>query len=198
MSGAAALAHVGAPIGGFDAVAADLRQGEPVDLLRRVSAFRGPVAKRGSEPVGHGAEFKPEHHLAHRIVSLHAALLRRKLCVVVFLARSDDRPPLSPTRRAPSCPPRRCTAAGCAPTRICTRTPIAVHHGGRRRGPLHRDPCRPRPGRRARQWMPSHPTFPAPEEDGDSVHLRPRCCLTLDGRKAKVRNWQRAIGAGHA
>ena len=52
---AAALEEIAAAVGGLDAVAVDVRQGELADLPRHLGAFGGPVAEARPEPVRHGA-----------------------------------------------------------------------------------------------------------------------------------------------
>ena len=73
-----AVEQVATPIGGLDAVAVDVRQGELADLPRCLGAFGGPVPEAGAESVRHGADLQLPHHLAHRMVALHAALLGRE------------------------------------------------------------------------------------------------------------------------
>ena len=63
---AAAVEEVGAHVGGLDAVAVDVRQGEFADVARRVGAFGSPVpeAARG-QAVGHRAEIDVPQRTVH-------------------------------------------------------------------------------------------------------------------------------------
>ena len=52
----AALEQVAAAVGGLDAVAVDMRQGEFADVAGRLGTLRGPVPEAGAEAVRHGVD----------------------------------------------------------------------------------------------------------------------------------------------
>ena len=75
---AALLEQIASPVGGFNAVAVDVRQGELADLPWYLGPLRGPVPKAGPEAVRYGADTEFAQQLGEGAVAEHAPGGRRE------------------------------------------------------------------------------------------------------------------------